>query len=43
VRELNISFVYDENESAWKQAGENAILQQGLAIGSIFVNELKVG
>ncbi len=43
VREFDISFVYDENESAWKQAGENAILQQGLAIGSIFVNELKVG
>ena len=43
VRELNISFVYDENESAWKQAGENAILQDGLVKGAIFVNQLKVG
>ena len=43
VREFNISFVYDENESAWKQAGENAILQDGLVKGAIFVNQLKVG
>lgn len=43
VREFNISFVYDENESAWKQAGENAILQDGLVKGAIFVNKLKVG
>jgi len=43
VREFNISFVYDENESAWRQAGENAILQDGLVKGAIFVNELKVG
>ena len=43
VREFNISFVYDENESAWKQAGENTILQDGLVKGAIFVNQLKVG
>ena len=43
VRELNISFVDDGNESAWKQAGENTILQDGLVKGAIFVNELKVG
>ncbi len=41
VRDLNSSFFYENG--SWAQCGEEEILREGLALGSLYVNELKVG
>lgn len=41
IRELDISFQY--NGAAWVQCAENVILREGLAIGTIYALDVKIG
>lgn len=41
VRDSNVSFFYENG--SWTQCGEEEILREGLALGKLYVNQLRVG